>query len=94
MCGLIYAKNLKHNHPVNNLVKILYENQKDRGQQGFGFVGLNKKQIDTYRATDEKGIITYLNSYYYDEIIFHHRLPTSTQNTLKSTHPFLSSFQY
>ena len=89
MCGIIYAKNLKDNHPVNNLVKILYENQKDRGQQGFGFVGMNKEHIDTYRATEQKGILKFLNNHYYDEIIFHHRLPTSTQNTLKSTHPFV-----
>jgi len=89
MCGIIYAKNLVDNNPVNNLVKILYQNQKERGQQGFGFVGLNNEQISTYRATDEKGIIKYLNEYHYDEIIFHHRLPTSTENTLKSTHPFV-----
>jgi len=89
MCGIITAKNLRDNHPVNNLVKILYQNQKDRGQQGFGFVGLNRGQIGTYRATDEKGIIKYLNEEQYDEIIFHHRLPTSTENTLKSTHPFV-----
>jgi len=89
MCGIIYAKNLIDNHPVNNLVKILYENQKDRGQQGYGFVGLNAEQIGTYRATDEEGIMKYLNGYQYDEIIFHHRLPTSTKNTLKTTHPFV-----
>jgi predicted glutamine amidotransferase len=89
MCGIIYAKNLKDNHPVNDLVKILYENQKERGQQGFGFVGLNAERIDTYRATGERGIMKYLNECQYDEVIFHHRLPTSTQNTLKSTHPFV-----
>jgi len=89
MCGIIYAKNLKDAHPVNDLVKILYENQKERGQQGFGFVGLNKERIGTYRATDERDIMKYLNQYCYDEIIFHHRLPTSTWNTLKSTHPFV-----
>jgi hypothetical protein len=89
MCGIISVKNLKDNHPVNNLVKILYENQKERGQQGFGFVGLNKERIDIYRATLEEGIMKFLNEEQYDEIIFHHRLPTSTQNTLKSTHPFI-----
>jgi len=89
MCGIIYAKNLTDNHPVNSLIKILYENQKERGQLGFGFVGLNAEQIGTYRATDEKGIMKYLNECQYDEIIFHHRFPTSTQNSLKGTHPFV-----
>lgn len=89
MCGIIYAKNLIGDHPVNNLVKILYQNQRDRGQQGFGFVGLSAKRIGTYRATDEEGIMKYLGQFQYDEIIFHHRFPTSSQNTLKSTHPFV-----
>jgi predicted glutamine amidotransferase len=89
MCGIIYAKNLIGDRPVNNLVKILYQNQKDRGQQGFGFVGLSRKRIGTYRATGERGIMKYLSACQYDEIIFHHRFPTSTHNTLKSTHPFV-----
>ena len=89
MCGIIHAKNLINAHAVNNLVKVLYANQKERGQEGFGFLGLNRERIDTYRATDERDIMRYLNEYQYDEIIFHHRLPTSTQNTLKSTHPFV-----
>jgi predicted glutamine amidotransferase len=31
----------------------------------------------------------YLDKSQYDEVIFHHRLPTSTQNTLRSAHPFV-----
>lgn len=89
MCGIIYAKNLAGDQPVNDLVKVLYQNQKDRGQQGYGFVGLSAKRMGVYRATNEKGILKYLNGCQYDEIIFHHRLPTSTQNTLRSTHPFV-----
>jgi len=89
MCGIIYAKNLTGKEPVNNLIKVLYQNQKGRGQQGFGFVGLNAERIDTYRATGEKDIMRYLSRYQYDEMLFHHRNPTSTGNTLKSTHPFI-----
>ena len=90
MCGIISIKNLKDSHPVNELVKICYQNQKGRGQQGFGFVGLSKERVDIYRAVDEKEIVKYLNQYEYDEIIFHHRMPTSTRNTLKSAHPFIT----
>ena len=90
MCGIISVKNLRDSHPVNQLVKIYYQNQKGRGQQGFGFVGLSKERVDTYRATGEAGIMKYLTQYQYDEIIFHHRMPTSTQNTLKSAHPFIT----
>jgi len=89
MCGIICAKNLKDNHPVNNLVKVLYENQKERGQEGFGFVGMSKGQIGVYQATSERGIMGYIDKNQYDEVIFHHRLPTSTHNTLRSAHPFV-----
>lgn len=89
MCGIIYTKALAGNAPVNNLIKILYQNQKNRGTQGFGFVGMNSKSIGTYRAISEKRIIQYLNANQYSEILFHHRNPTSTQNTLKSIHPFI-----
>ena len=89
MCGIIYAKNLTGNEPVNNIIKVLYQNQKDRGQLGFGFVGMSSKSIDTYRAVNEKEIMRYLNEKGYREILFHHRNPTSTRNTIKSTHPFI-----
>jgi len=89
MCGIIYAKNLTGKEPVNNIIKILYQNQKERGQLGFGFVGMSSKSIDTYRAVNEKEIMRYLNEKGYSEILFHHRNPTSTRNTLKSTHPFI-----
>jgi len=88
MCGIIHAKILAGNDPVNKIIKILYENQKARGQDGFGFVGLNTKRIDTYRALKEAGIMGHLNKNPYSEILFHHRNPTSTKNSIKSTHPF------
>ena len=88
MCGLIGVKNLIDDTPVNQIVRTLYENQKARGTDGFGFVGLTKKNIGTYRATTEKGIVKYLDNIKFDEILFHHRFPTSTDNTIPTTHPF------
>jgi len=88
MCGLVAVKNLIDDVPVNQVVRTLYECQKLRGSDGFGFVGLTKDNIGTYRAIDEKGIVQYLNNNKFDEILFHHRLPTSTDNTIPTTHPF------
>lgn len=93
MCGIISAKNLIDDKPVNNLVKFLYFNQKSRGIDGFGFIGLNKQRLDTYRALDEPGFLEFLDRYQYDELILHHRLPTSTENTLNTTHPFVIAYQ-
>ncbi len=89
MCGIISVKNLVDDKPVNHLVKFLYFNQKERGQEGYGFVGLNASRLDTYRATTEAGFLGFLDAYPYDEVILHHRLPTSTENTIAATHPFV-----
>lgn len=89
MCGIIYAKNLKDAKPVNSLIKLMYLNQKERGTEGYGFVGLSKDTIDTHRALYERDLLACLEANEYDEILLHHRLPTSTKNTLPSTHPFI-----
>lgn len=89
MCGIIYAKNLKDKTPVNSLIKLMYLNQKARGMQGYGFVGLDKHNVATHRALDEKDLLAQLEANVYDEILLHHRLPTSTKNTLPGTHPFV-----
>ena len=93
MCGIISAKNLINDSPVNDVVKFLYFNQKERGHEGYGFIGLNKQQLDTYRSTTEQAFLGLLDKYQYDEVILHHRLPTSTDNTLASTHPFVITYK-
>ena len=93
MCGIIYSKNLQDEKAINTLVKIIYQNQKSRGNKGFGFIGMNARRLDTYRSIDENGILRYLNRNPYDEILLHHRLPTSTPNTLQTTHPFVLSHE-
>jgi predicted glutamine amidotransferase len=83
------AKNLADSNPVNQLVKLMYFNQKQRGHEGYGFIGLNRRQLATYRSTTEKKFLGLLDKHVYDEVILHHRLPTSTKNTLATTHPFV-----
>jgi predicted glutamine amidotransferase len=88
MCGIIFAKNLKDSQPVNQTIKALYIAQKDRGYNGFGFVGLSKNSIGYYRSETEKDIYDFLTANPFDEILYHHRYPTSTENTTKTAHPF------
>lgn len=88
MCGIIYAKNLLDSSPVNQVVKSLYINQKDRGSDGFGFVGLSSEEYGLYKALKEKELVKYINKHLFDEILFHHRFPTSTANALNAAHPF------
>jgi predicted glutamine amidotransferase len=92
MCGLVYVKS-KVGENVNQAVKVLYHGQKERGRRGFGLVGLNNRLVNCYfRGTTEEESDEVLNNNSFDEIIFHHRQPTSTANTKESCHPFKIDF--
>ncbi len=90
MCGIIYYKSLL-DKTMNRQVLRHYFKQKQRGSDGFGFVGISKKKLFLFRATTVHGIKSYLNKYPLSEILFHHRLPTSTANPLRTTHPIIVS---
>ena len=87
MCGIIWHK--KDTEKANKGIFKQYEKQKTRGTQGFGFVVVSKGMIkDIKRAQFEKDMLPVLKeAKEYDEILFHHRFPTSTPNTLGATHP-------
>jgi len=88
MCGIVYVKNLKDSKSVGVAVECLYNAQKDRGQNGFGFVGLNKKELDFQHYTQEEDCFKRIAKMQYDEVLFHHRFPTSTVNRIEACHPF------
>ncbi len=90
MCGIIYYKSFT-GRPVNRKALRHYQKQKNRGREGFGFVGISERIILTCRATEERGIRHYLKKHPLSEILFHHRLPTSTTNTLRTAHPIVIS---
>ena len=87
MCGLIGVFS-KRNKRAGQVAFELYTKQKGRGQKGYGYIALkNGKIVSIKRATDEDGIKSTLMKEDADAILFHHRLPTSTDNTLGTTHP-------
>ena len=85
MCGIIYAESFQ-NLSVNNVIKNQYENQKTRGQQGFGLYDVDRNHL--VRSTTEHGIMKYLKKNLSKQILFHHRWPTSTDNVKNACHPF------
>lgn len=100
MCGLagaFYAQNKERtDRPIRRILE-LYDDQAGRGQKGYGAV-MVQQGLETvlYRATQELsiGVDLRLHSFLYDEPIgclFHHRLPTSTPNTIQQTHPIFVS---
>lgn len=92
MCGLAYLKRNDSHSPVKPLL-ARYSEQKHRGQQGFGFVAVKKGKVIGYeRSTGFEEIEKKLQDYTgADEIMFHHRLPTSTQNLEETAHPIFVS---
>jgi glutamine phosphoribosylpyrophosphate amidotransferase len=87
VCGIIHVKR-KNGILANKAVIKRYYKQKSRGSEGFGFIELkNGKVIGGKRAENEKDIINELEKSEADEILFHHRFPTSTPNFIEATHP-------
>ena len=85
MCGIIFASRAE---TANKLVLKRYEKQKARGKEGFCFVEIKGGHIlSVKRSQDEKDILEKLAKSTADQILFHHRYPTSTPNVVESTHP-------
>lgn len=86
MCGIIYANG---KIPVRKSLWKRYEEQKTRGQSGYGYVYLDDGKFKENRAQTEKEIEGTLGEITSSEILFHHRFPTSTPNLPSQTHPIL-----
>lgn len=87
MCGIIAIRREDGRSPTKMLRKR-YSFQKERGTEGYGFVMLKKGQLIAYeRAETEDEIWKKLDAVEGDEVIFHHRWPTSTINVWEAAHP-------
>lgn len=91
MCGIAYVRRLDGRSPERQIIKR-YNKQKSRGSEGFGFITLKEGRITKYaRAATEAKILEDLKDQPADEIIFHHRFPTSTPNFAEAAHPIFVS---
>ncbi len=89
MCGLVYVKR-KDGRPAYKAVLKRYRKQKNRGQEGFGYVAIKDNQVVAYeRAPTEHEIVKKMEKETAEEILFHHRFPTSTPNIEEAAHPIL-----
>lgn len=87
MCGIVCQLS-KTDQPVNRSVAKYYKKQKHRGTQGYGFVAQYGEIVKKTRATLERDALTALYARKSNMVMFHHRMPTSTDNVLNSCHPF------
>lgn len=66
----------------------MYFAQKSRGMQGYGFVEIGKGKVGKpQRTMHEHEIMRLLQQATANEILFHHRWPTSTPNVPEAAHP-------
>lgn len=91
MCGIVFVKNKRGENVAKDVIRR-YENQKKRGSQGFGYVAVKNGEVVSYqRARYFSEIKSLLEKEDADEILFHHRNPTSTENLVGTAHPFFIS---
>ncbi len=85
MCGIVYVHGDK---PVAKRVIKKYTKQRNRGNEGFGFVTFSNGIIKNYkRYQNETETLKALKSIEDTHILFHHRYPTSTENVVETAHP-------
>ncbi len=88
MCGITHVKRTDITQKANKLTIKRYEKQKHRGNEGYGFIEIrNGFVVSETRTQTEKEILEKLKKSTADEIMFHHRYPTSTPNLIEATHP-------
>lgn len=85
MCGIVYAKSFTNN-PINNIILQQYNKQRNRGRQGFGVFDMQFRNM--VKTPNEDKILSWLKHYPANELLFHHRYPTSTENVKNAAHPF------
>lgn len=92
MCGII-GMYVTNESKINYKLKKIYENQKSRGRNGAGCVAMRNEKLLRYRNDDADRFFIDLNQVKKakakkgDYYLFHHRLPTSTENIAKANHP-------
>jgi len=91
MCGIIGCFHTGQNaNPVNEAVLNQFEDQKERGLNGFGIIKINDKmEYKVERATEGYKFMWDIHSEKVRAMIVHHRTPTSSDNLLAQTHPIL-----
>jgi len=93
MCGIVTIKKNKGGGKKNKgraykAVLKRFQKQRSRGTEGFGYIAIqNGKIVSVERTKTESEIIWKLKKETTNEIIFHHRNPTSTPNHEDTAHP-------
>lgn len=86
MCGIVYSKSFV-GKPVNKTIARRYLAQRHRGHNGFGFFDPDTNTL-THNPREGRIMSLLRRSRKSEEILYHHRMPTSTENVRNACHPF------
>ncbi|MCK4981964.1 MAG: hypothetical protein KAS17_03520, partial [Victivallaceae bacterium] len=91
MCGILGVFATNKPQEVRKRLFEIYNNQKSRGKDGFGFAVSDNGKVTRKRYRTENGV--FKNSKFKHVvkngtgIMVHHRFPTSTRNIVECNHP-------
>lgn len=92
MCGIIAVIAKRGDkEKAREAMMNQFENQHNRGGRGFGLVELTPKGFRVRKATEPIKALLDVRMSDAGILLFHHRAPTSTDNTLQTAHPILVS---
>lgn len=94
MCGIIASLSKVPTKDHVEKIKKQYEEQRNRGTQGYGFVGVDaENKVIHARFVSEGEVLAELDRLpAMKSIIFHHRIPTCNMNVVPANHPlFIAS---
>jgi predicted glutamine amidotransferase len=90
MCGIVTMSSFGWSSPVNKSIERSYMDQRHRGTSGFGFLSIEKDVVSLRRFTHEDDMLKALYTCKSNNILLHHRIPTSSTNCIASNHPIES----
>lgn len=85
MCGIIYVS--RKNGAAAKTALKRYIKQQDRGSNGFGVVAWNASGLTYKRFMHEADMRTAVKLLPHENILLHHRFPTSVVNLPETAHP-------
>lgn len=89
MCGVLFARR-RDKHPVKKALLKRYNAQAARGRKGYGYIAIDNGVVrDVQRFETEFEAEKAVKNESASEILFHHRMPTSTPNEKDMTHPIV-----
>lgn len=91
MCGIIGFIGRTGGEPAQDFIMDQYQEQHARGQKGFGLIRATKDSVIVKRAVEPVKALLDISRAPESVLVFHHRMPTSTDNTMDQTHPMVIS---